>query len=756
MPDIKPLSLSEFFNAGPVQYIIPPYQRTITWPKSQWANLIEDVLNLCNNPHKTHLLQMFQLQSDTTGSKLAVGDGQQRIVHTSLILIALVYALEEIIKDNENLDAINSAKISVICTDILPLADSQDNGLLSFCKNINGSTERLPRITVTSANRKIYNALLQRDWTILNEEVENKELEKSIIQHSFEFYKGEIKSYLLTDVKFPEDCHIVTNRAKNIVHTIQRQLVFGAAYFSTDEDMQASYENTNSRSVPLTGSELIKNHIFKHFHPVSQQEYLVEKYWIHFDNNYWINKDLGDRKLYQKASNRRADADDRLDLLFHYHLIALTKEIIPKGEKNEHKTFKDFKKFYEKETQSIHNGKSSEILTSVEKKGLSNFYENLLKQLFKEASLYQKLDMNGIDHTSIDHGNPFEVRALKFHRLVIKACKMPQAYSILFALMNKGFKNEEIDEFLSIVESFAIRKYLSQETLLISYLLKMSLPYIEKTSLNLKKMKADLLKNSTKSGSWEGDSNILSHQKTLQWRSKDHGLATTLLIEFENAQNNVVSGLQPEIPRLGKNLEHFMPQKSANPYTEWPLTDSEEKQRINLIYNLGNFFPLTTKINNELGNKSYKEKKDILRKYVNENGKIGIVSLDLILDSQKWGSEQIYSRLNSIINFVSKNYPGPKQTIKRFGGSILLVEGIVESDDSIFYLKKDNTYAEAIVHPDGSILYNGKIYVDFSNLTRAVEPSASTKDCISRWKVKVPGGSQLISIKDKKIALGIS
>lgn len=731
MPEIKSQNLNAFYNTSPTQYFIPPYQRTITWPKPQWEALLADILNLVKEPGKTHLLQMFQLQGTVASNKFAIGDGQQRFVHTSLILIAISYALEDFINSEKlKFTADEKAMLGATSRRILPAPESYEQGMLSLIRD----GKREPRLVVAPTNRKAYNALIMKEVSKLPTAIK----EKCIVQHAFEFYCTELKKYLSSG---ESAAWSINNKANELIAIMDNRLVFGVAYFDSSEEMQASYETTNSRSVPLTESELIKNHIFKHFDPLESQERLVDEYWNYFDSNYWINKDLGDRELYEKVADRTVNREDKLNLLFHYHLISAVRQNVKKGDQDENKIFNEFKRFYEEKTNTFHHGLPLDKLSKDSRNELSNYYEKVLAQLKNEAVLY-----HGLEKGTLTQNNPFEIRAKIFHQRVIRACKMPLAYSILFTIMDKNISTEEMDQFLSLVESFAIRKSLSKERLDPESLLKMSLPYVSDSDISLKKMRDDLMKNDTKFGSFEGNESIIHYQRGKEWKSSEHSLAMLLIADYENAENHIASGLSPSIPYTGYNLEHFMPQNPVNALVTWPIKDEDTHpgERNQITFNLGNFALLPPGINTQLGNRSYQEKKNILRDKENQNNSLGMLSLDYIKNSSKWDRKEIDTNRKNILDAVLKKYEGPKQTITRYGCSSLLVQGKLMPDDEIILLSGGKEIARAKVHPDGSVLYEGKAYANFSTLTRAANPNGRGKNYLESWRKEI--GTQYVPL----------
>lgn len=777
MPDIKDQKLDYFFNTAKERYIIPPFQRTITWPFDQWEALLDDIFNLLlpENQDKTHLIQMFQLHQ--SGSKeFMVGDGQQRLVHTSLILAALAYSLKEI---SEIPDLEPQAKYNLTATYRKILADNNNSNscILSYYdKDAVDTSYRVAKVNVAPSNRATYDAIMA--WKYYEVLSKKSEYQKCIVQNAFEYYKVRILNYLvfedtetsqqqssmkiknLTPNDLPSERDEISNRADNFLHTMEKRLIFAVAIFDSLGGLQASYENTNSKSVALTESELIKNNIFKNFNPVITQERLVKDYWGHFDSNYWISKYLDAKGHVKKLTRVKGKPEiDRLDDLFYCHLIAEQGKL-GIDRTGHHSTFKAFKAHYDKKALDVYNRelKSAKInnqeiddMETFKFNTYSNFYENVLKKINQQGNLYKQLEgpypekPRYNEPQTIKDKYQWDKRTKDFYSRVIDACNVRvPGFSLLISLMNKELNYKDYDSFLSVVESFVIRKKLSKSPLSDRNLQ----PFFDALSsdkIDIPALKTKLSKIYTQGGRWEGSEEILKHQMKKNWTGDDNKLATLLMIDYENYVNRMPGNMENhryQDPDL--TLEHFMPR---NPPKEngWPIQSKDPQARDRLTYNFGNFFPIDRELNGKLTNKSYIDKKKILSEEVNPSRRLGWASLECILESRKWDAPEIERNLEKRLSAILAQYDGPVHSATSFAASQYIVQGIIQPNESIFYLDDNNFEHEVKVQSDGALFYLGISYKTFKDLMLIINPKHARKNHAEIWCIKI--GTQLISIK---------
>lgn len=535
------------------------------------------------------------------------------------------------------------------------------------------------------------------------------------------------------------DISEITNRANAFLNAMLYRLVFAVSYFKSREEMQASYENTNSRSVALTESELIKNNIFKHFDPLSKQEELVQNYWNYFDNNYWIYKDLGDKNLYDKKSQKRPDSD-KLDDLFYYHLTAAIGQYGAFIKKEHHATFKFFKSFYEKHSvdalyiELARRAKVGDDSPFSKEDFISNYYEALLSTIKSQGELFRGLEEGAF----VDATENRKKRAQDFYYRVIDACNLKAAISILFVLDQKVKNYEEYSNILDIIESFVIRKALSSNTVSAVTIYKLIFNHLNKEIVDAHTMRQELLKETNKLSCWEGDSEILKHQLKKMWKSNEHSLASLLIIDFENSANNIANGLvsRHRYRFHEPSIEHFMPQNPIK-NSDWPLVKEETGARDRLTYNFGNLFVLPTLINGKLGNLSFKDKKALLSTHANKNESLGYISLDYAYKSHVWDRKEIEHSLKERLEAILQKYNGPKSTATKYDGTPLLRDGLITPNEQIFYFNSRLEKFSVTVHEDGSLFYDHVSYKTFAELMKIIDPLNKNKNYLEIWTKNV-------------------
>ena len=100
--ETKIVTFGEMIGNGKI-YRIPLYQRDYSWEKEQWEELWDDIIQIMQQPH-VHYMGAIMLQN-RDGSVYTVIDGQQRIATLSILTIAVIQCLIDLIKhghDEEN------------------------------------------------------------------------------------------------------------------------------------------------------------------------------------------------------------------------------------------------------------------------------------------------------------------------------------------------------------------------------------------------------------------------------------------------------------------------------------------------------------------------------------------------------------------------------------------------------------------------------------------------------------------------------
>lgn len=730
MPAIHPSSFADL-HKGHNQYIIPPYQRTITWPENQWEALFEDVLAIAEEPQKKHLFQIFQFKATNTHHHaVEVGDGQQRLVQTSLLLAALAYKIEEISRDRSLPD--NSiSELKDMQRKILPFSeDLKEGGILSFV--IKGNRE--PRIKVARNNLQTYESIIL--WNELRVSAYKDYRDDNIVIAAFKYYLSSLGNHL-TEKSINEK--IVD--MKSIIHALMEQFIFAVTYFDKEEDMQASYEATNSRGVPLTDSELIKNHIFQEFDLKNQYD-LVSNFWIGYDeDSYWIDKPALRKNPPKNTSTEENFSKGNLDLFFKYDIIS--RDISFLSMSSAYSVFQSFKMYHQ------------DYFSKNPSASKKDYYRRYLSDLDKYSKIYEKFTIrsektnpsyrentnalkNSIE-SDVDRRNrvhSFTEKENKwwnfYHRIAIGCKEKDAAIVLLLAILRAG-ENDEIiiDELMSIVESYYIRKVLVNGNC--KYGLELFIPLIS-AGLTPEEIKSRVLLKSDKRNRWESDEMVLHHLKTMQYKNHNR-LFTILNIDYENSQKNVKRTYGQVIEYRNQSLEHFMPQ---NPNSEdgWPIILPDNLTRDDLTYNFGNFILLPGKVNTEIGNWSYAKKVEHFKKDVNETGTLGLVSVDKILSLGKWGYEEILNSCAKKGEAILKKYQGPLLTIVPSWVKEQLDQSRIRVNQKVFIdLVNGDTQVVGVVSAQGYILAkDGRKFHNLQEIKAAFYPGFSEKQKQLRYE----------------------
>lgn len=738
MPKIFSRNFSQLYT-GDHLFMIPPYQRSITWPRDQWDYLYQDIVDIAESETDyNHLFQIFQFKrtETDTGSVYEVGDGQQRLVHTSLFLAGLAYALREILND-KNIPEIEAEKIRQLIRSIIgSLNEDTDslaiNSLLAakFVKIL------VPRITLNKETHQIYSKIIHWDMNSLNEPQQ-----KHLLCLAFNHYKQKLYARLS-----PLNYELIFSGAQQIVETVTTKIVFAAAYFESSEDMQSSYEATNSRGIALTESELIKNHIFKGFS--LEQQIARADAWKPLEGSYWVNKD----EIYKKVSGQNASGaprKDKLDVLFHIHNKAVSKGKMGEYGISNYAIFHNFKRHHD-----------LAIKNSGKKFDSGSYYINLIDEFVLLSRVYRNISEGKYKVLPDYNGNNNETKENRYitsYSRLVAGCGVSSQdfFTLVFILEMKshgmtGWKDSKIVakdkyatasvviEFLKIIESYIIRKVLTGGTTNDPFN-KVIEAFFDYPNLSPDGLKKLLLMQQGKRTSWEGDKDILEYQKT-HTMSKEM-LAKNLNFDYSKISQDGIDNVV--ILYINKEtLEHFMPQSSMNYERDWPLPDNQTHYRDSLIYNFGNYVQISGPLNNKLSNQSYSKKKEIITEYYSD--KATNKTIDRVINSEKWDKEEINNHLEEKLNLLLKYYAGPSTTVKSYPLSIPVSLGKLSYGDKISCHTKGGDVIDLEVSNEGKILYKGIEYETEREIKNAIMADLNRTDSL---KLLIHDGQRAISIR---------
>lgn len=365
------------------------------------------------------------------------------------------------------------------------------------------------------------------------------------------------------------------------------------------DDPQLIFESLNSTGVDLTAGDLIRNYILMDLEPV-EQEKLYKQYWIEIEN-----------------STGNIAEFIRNYLIFKERTWVKKADVYPVFKEH---SFKNFKKDKEK----ILN----ELLTFAE---LFSWFVQIKEH--KNIKINEKLS--------------------RLNKLEFTIC-----YPYLFDIFNDvrvgNLSEEDIIEILTLIESYAFRKIL-----------------VDNTTQGLNKMFITLSKEIKKEDSWkEQYVNILSYillekrisQKVPTNEEFENALINKEIYRLQAKNKNFLleslENYNSAYPINVENLtvEHIMPQ---TPTKEWKIKLGDNWQEIHnkYLHTLGNL-SLTAK-NSELSNNSLEDKQQI-------DFQTSKLKLNYKLDNQTdWNEEIIIERAKSLIKNAENIWPYPKTSYSK-------------------------------------------------------------------------------------------
>lgn len=280
--DTSTVSLSDVIGNGKT-YIVPPYQRDYSWEKDQWEDLWNDIMNI-HQTQNVHYMGSIVLQ-DMGDKKYHVIDGQQRFSTLTIIVLATIWKLEDLISKEIDV-AQNKERISLLQKKFI---GDKDPGSLTYSS----------KLRLNENNNSFFqtNLLVGRKPTNIKTLIDSDKL----IWRAFNFFVDKI-SILFQSEKNGET---ITNFLNKL---IAEKLMFIQIIVKDELSAYTVFETLNSRGVGLTVTDLLKNYLFSTAtkvdlpHVKQKWKSIVESIGLDtfpiFLRHYWISKNKLIRQEY--------------------------------------------------------------------------------------------------------------------------------------------------------------------------------------------------------------------------------------------------------------------------------------------------------------------------------------------------------------------------------------------------------------------------------------------------------------------------
>ncbi|WP_063715255.1 GmrSD restriction endonuclease domain-containing protein [Chitinophaga pinensis] len=231
---------------GPKQFVIPVYQRTYSWQRSQCQQLFRDIIkiggNTASNGHFIGSVVYFQesIYNTTDVPRLLIIDGQQRVTTVSLVILAL----SEFMKANEVELETNVAKLRNYY-----LLNPEEEGELGY------------KLLLTRKDKETYCNLLDG-----RRPPEDHSLR---LTENYEYFKGQITS----------------ENASQIYNGLMKLFVVDVTLEKEKDNPQLIFESMNSTGLDLSQADLIRNYILMG-QDIDMQQALYENYWYPMEKSF--------------------------------------------------------------------------------------------------------------------------------------------------------------------------------------------------------------------------------------------------------------------------------------------------------------------------------------------------------------------------------------------------------------------------------------------------------------------------------------
>ncbi|MBR0404762.1 MAG: DUF262 domain-containing protein [Eggerthellaceae bacterium] len=252
--DVKQMRLLDFFEDPAIKLEIPPYQRVYSWTPRQCYELWLDIMRAARD-ERDHFSGIVIMTEEPDGNesveRLSVVDGQQRLTTTTLLLIALARHLDSMESVDDNLPSPELIRAGLL---------HGDDGENPFRK-----------LTLSRDDDATITAVV--------EETDLPENPSKHIMQNLAFFSEQIAQPGFNPVALWQGLG---------------RLTVIACFEDKPDYAQEVFESANSKGLPLTLADMVRNYLLLEESP-AEQERLYDEYWAEAASLF--DPDPGSRKL---------------------------------------------------------------------------------------------------------------------------------------------------------------------------------------------------------------------------------------------------------------------------------------------------------------------------------------------------------------------------------------------------------------------------------------------------------------------------
>ncbi|XFA73032.1 DUF262 domain-containing HNH endonuclease family protein [Thermosynechococcaceae cyanobacterium Okahandja] len=240
--DTRTTSFGDLISNGKI-YRVPLFQRDYSWHEENWEDLWQDILVLHTNPDASHYMGAIVLQKSATSDKeFTIIDGQQRLATLSIIAIAVIKKIQNLVELEEQKEA-NQERQEILRRTYLSDRDPR-------------SLRYSSKIILNENNNDFY----QSNLINLRKPRNINSLSKSnqLLWKAFEYFSAHLEE-IENVVRSGE------RLAEFLTDTIAQQLLFIQINVEDELNAYTVFETLNARGIELSSTDLLKNYLFSLF-----------------------------------------------------------------------------------------------------------------------------------------------------------------------------------------------------------------------------------------------------------------------------------------------------------------------------------------------------------------------------------------------------------------------------------------------------------------------------------------------------------
>jgi len=555
-------------------YKIPAYQREYSWKEENWENLFNDIKDN-NKGYFLGSIICIQKENDNDKQIFDLVDGQQRITTISILLISIYNKISKMIEENSNILGSKNSKQNRRNYDLLEELLVKDNNPTL-------------QLSISNNNKNDYKYLLSIN-DLISERIDVKNFGNRRISKAYKYFLEKL------------DEELEKNTEKVIFDFFEKlSSAFLVKIVVKDETSAFTlFESINSKGMPLTPLDLIKNSIIEHLSKNTDKnaETINEEWNI-------IIKNI-------------EDYTNQVRFLRHYYNAMRVNNLldnIPKATKTN--IIKIYKELIKKEEDFI------------------------LQDLIEKSKIYKYF----IAPDEIDENNE---KVYKYKNKLIDLLNLgvAPAYTLLLFVFSK-YPNEDFSNLLELIENWFIRRQLTNTppTSKLDDIFMNAVKEIQ-NEYDFGIIK-DLM---TKSDIYVTDEEFKKFLLKKPIYDINSDTTRYLLLKLERSKRKDENELEnPWKKNKNKkvwSVEHILPQ-TPNKKSDWKQYFSDDEIE-NYVHRIGNLSLIWGKNNSSLSNDSFYKKLENENGY--QNGAVQINSYIKDNNIQEWTKNDIEKRGEKLV-----------------------------------------------------------------------------------------------------------